>query len=161
MAGPGGLAVPSPTPTLPEATLDFRRSERVVIDRFGVDQAAVPSAHGGTLDGVAMRLFAQGVGAVLITGHTDTTGTETHNEGLSRDRAEAVKEALVSRGVDGARIYAGGSGEREPAVTPERTAEDRARNRRVEVFWLRPVEEPPRPRLELPPVGVGGGVPGP
>lgn len=67
--------------------------------------------------------------AFLIVGHTDATGTEERNQGLSEARAVAVKDALVRKGVDAARLQTKGLGTREPA-SPDPFA---AANRRVEV----------------------------
>lgn len=67
--------------------------------------------------------------AFLIVGHTDATGTEERNQGLSEARAIAVKEALVRKGVDAARLETKGLGTREPATSDPFAAA----NRRVEV----------------------------
>lgn len=69
---------------------------------------------------------------VLIVGHTDATGTDTYNMGLSQRRAAAAKVFLVSRGVPTDRVRTEGRGESEPVASNE-TAEGQAQNRRVEV----------------------------
>ena len=150
-----GLTPPNlgATPMLPsfsltEPSLDFSRAQRVVLDSFTVDQHTLTGAHNQTLDGVALRLRIDDVRVILVYGHTDTTGTEAHNEGLARRRAEAVRDALIERGVDATRLVTEGYGETEPAVSPERSAAERARNRRVELFWLRPTTALPRLRLD-------------
>ena len=66
---------------------------------------------------------------VLITGHTDSTGPEAYNEGLSLRRAEAVIEFLRSIGVT-ANLVPEGKGESDP-VADNSTKEGRAENRRV------------------------------
>ena len=69
---------------------------------------------------------------VVITGHTDRTGTLEANDRLSLTRAEAVRDILVAAGVPAASITVAGRGEREPVVpTADEVAE--ARNRRVEI----------------------------
>ncbi len=70
---------------------------------------------------------------VRIEGHTDNRGGSNLNQVLSQKRAEAVRDALVERGVDGARITAVGMGASVP-IAPNDSAEGRARNRRVEVI---------------------------
>ena len=70
-----------------------------------------------------------------ITGHTDATGDVGANERLSQLRAEAVKAALVTRGIDANRLETEGAGELRPAA-PNNTAEGRALNRRVELVRL-------------------------
>lgn len=69
---------------------------------------------------------------VLITGHTDTVGSETDNDALSLRRAGDVRAALIAQGLSPAISRAVGRGERELLVpTPDNTAEPR--NRRVEI----------------------------
>lgn len=69
---------------------------------------------------------------LIAEGHTDATGDEDFNERLARARAEAVRNALVARGIDPTRIGVAGYGERLP-VADNATAAGRAVNRRVEV----------------------------
>jgi len=73
---------------------------------------------------------------VLIQGHTDSQGDETKNMALSQSRADAVKEYLVSKGIDAARLLTNGLGESSP-IADNKTAEGRAMNRRVEFIILR------------------------
>jgi outer membrane protein OmpA-like peptidoglycan-associated protein len=68
---------------------------------------------------------------IEISGHTDSLGTEEINRKLSQDRAEAVREYLVSHGVHTTRITARGYGASKP-VAPNDTEEGRQRNRRTE-----------------------------
>lgn len=70
---------------------------------------------------------------IRIEGHTDSTGSEQTNLELSQRRAEAVKTALVSRGIAPERIVALGYGEGRP-IASNATPEGRQLNRRVEVF---------------------------
>ncbi|MDO8332091.1 MAG: OmpA family protein [Fluviicoccus sp.] len=67
---------------------------------------------------------------VAIEGHTDSRGQAAKNQTLSQQRAEAVREALVKLGVDGARLKAVGYGSTQP-VADNKTEEGRAKNRRV------------------------------
>jgi outer membrane protein OmpA-like peptidoglycan-associated protein len=69
---------------------------------------------------------------VLVTGHTDTVGSETDNDKLSLKRANDILSALVAQGLNPSISRATGRGERELLVqTPDNTAEPR--NRRVEI----------------------------
>ncbi len=68
---------------------------------------------------------------VRIEGHTDSVGTEAHNQELSERRAERVLDELVELGVDRDRLTSKGYGESDPLVVPK-TFADLEKNRRVE-----------------------------
>lgn len=78
------------------------------------------------------ELKRRAVPDIVVIGHTDTVGGQTHNDQLSLARAERVRKALVAQGLPAERIVIAGRGERELLV---RTANGVAepRNRRVEV----------------------------
>ncbi len=69
---------------------------------------------------------------IIITGHTDSTGSEGHNMKLSLKRAESVRDYLVGLGIDPKKLEVKGEGEAKP-LADNSTAEGRAKNRRVEV----------------------------
>ena len=83
---------------------------------------------------VAQFLQGQSSIKLRIEGYTDSTGASSYNEALSRRRAEAVYQALVSRGVDAARLQAVGRGMELPLATND-TAAGRQLNRRVELIF--------------------------
>jgi outer membrane protein OmpA-like peptidoglycan-associated protein len=68
---------------------------------------------------------------VEVIGHTDSRGGRDHNLDLSRQRAESVREHLVSRGIDSSRIVAKGEGPDVPITTND-TPAGRQKNRRIE-----------------------------
>ena len=68
---------------------------------------------------------------IELSGHTDNIGKDDYNLKLSQNRADAVKNYLVSRAVDPNRIDAVGYGETRPIVSND-TKEGRASNRRTE-----------------------------
>lgn len=72
---------------------------------------------------------------VAIIGHTDSRGTDAHNQALSERRAESVRSAFDAMGVTRARFRVEGHGEREPVSTNATPAGMRL-NRRVEVTLL-------------------------
>jgi outer membrane protein OmpA-like peptidoglycan-associated protein len=73
--------------------------------------------------------------SVEISGHTDNVGDKKANKALSQKRADAVRDYLVSKGIDGARIKAVGYGDAKP-VAPNTTPEGRQKNRRIEAAEL-------------------------
>ena len=68
-----------------------------------------------------------------VEGYTDNTGSEDFNQALSEQRAEAVRDFLISQGVDQRTITAKGFGEANP-VADNNTADGRQKNRRVEII---------------------------
>ena len=69
---------------------------------------------------------------IRIAGHTDSTGSESYNQQLSERRAESVKQALASQGVNPARMNAVGFGESQP-IADNSTEAGRQLNRRVTI----------------------------
>ena len=67
-----------------------------------------------------------------IIGHTDSTGPEDYNQGLSERRAQSVANYIIGEGIDASIIDVSGEGESNPIVSND-TREGRAENRRVEV----------------------------
>ena len=68
---------------------------------------------------------------VVLSGHTDSVGTEAYNQKLSEKRANAVAKALEELGVSADKITSIGYGELKP-IASNKTKEGRAENRRVE-----------------------------
>jgi outer membrane protein OmpA-like peptidoglycan-associated protein len=85
------------------------------------------------LDQFAQSLVQNPATVIHIIGHTDATGNDAANLALSRDRANATRDYLASRGVQASRMMTDGRGEREPVASNDTDA-GRARNRRVEIF---------------------------
>src|ERR1044072_1438922 len=77
---------------------------------------------------------------ILVTGHTDNTGTSDYNRELSEKRAASAKQLLNSYQVQDERMFTWGMGERAPVAAND-TEEGRARNRRVEFVILYNVKE--------------------
>ncbi len=85
------------------------------------------------LNDVAKALKDQGYREIVVEGHTDSRGSESANQELSLNRARAVREHLVSQGIESAKISARGVGESTPVASND-SAEGRANNRRVELI---------------------------
>lgn len=101
------------------------------IIRFERASAALDRASHQTLDKVAKAANACPTLKLEVEGHTDAEGTPERNKGLSERRAKSVLDYLSQAGVDVGRMEAVGYGETHP-VAPNDTAENRAKNRRIE-----------------------------
>jgi outer membrane protein OmpA-like peptidoglycan-associated protein len=85
------------------------------------------------VDGVFAEIARRPLPDVLVIGHTDTVGSDTFNDELSRQRAEVLRRQLLVRGLAADKIGVAGRGKREPVVpTADGVAEPR--NRRVEIL---------------------------
>ena len=69
---------------------------------------------------------------IVVVGHTDAVGTNTFNDELARKRADAIRAALIARGIAPSDVVAVGRGKRELLV-PTADGVSEARNRRVEI----------------------------
>jgi outer membrane protein OmpA-like peptidoglycan-associated protein len=100
---------------------------------FAVGRADINPRMRPILDQFANGLAQQQGTEVRIIGHTDNTGSDELNNRLSLDRAQSVRDYLLSRGVRGDTVQIAGRGEREP-IAENSTEAGRAKNRRVEIF---------------------------
>lgn len=99
---------------------------------FDVDRDAIKPSFRQTLNSVAIVLNRYQQTVVDIFGHTDSTGSDAHNQDLSQRRALAVANYLAQQGVDSRRFAVTGFGSSRPIAT-NGTPEGRALNRRVEI----------------------------
>ena len=83
------------------------------------------------LDDVAKVLTENPTYLVEIQGHTDNVGKKDANQILSENRAKAVRDYLINKGVDEKRMTSNGYGDTKP-VLPNTNAKNKAKNRRVE-----------------------------
>jgi outer membrane protein OmpA-like peptidoglycan-associated protein len=99
---------------------------------FDNDKATLHPEALATLDRAAVALKEWGDVKVEIAGYTDSRSTNQHNMKLSQRRAEAVRDYLISKGVDADRLTAKGYGDSRP-IADNDTEEGRLKNRRVEL----------------------------
>lgn len=102
---------------------------------FEFDSAVLSESSDAAIDSLANFLNDNSLINIEIAGFTDNSGTEEHNQKLSFERANAVKEALINKGVDATRMTVVGHGSSAP-LKPNDTEENKALNRRVEIRIL-------------------------
>jgi outer membrane protein OmpA-like peptidoglycan-associated protein len=102
---------------------------------FDVDKATLRPDAQPVVAEIGKLLGGDPALKLSIEGHTDNTGTPTHNQELSTARARSVLGALVGLGIDPARLQSKGFGQDKPLA--DNASEDgRAKNRRVELVKL-------------------------
>lgn len=100
---------------------------------FAHNQSDIQSQFLPVLNEVAQTLVSYPSTLIDVLGHTDSTGTDAYNQGLSERRAQSVASYLSTRGVQPVRIATRGYGESQLLVRPETSEADRQANRRVEI----------------------------
>jgi outer membrane protein OmpA-like peptidoglycan-associated protein len=106
---------------------------------FGVDSASVQPNFRETLVSVGLVLKKFNKTIVDVYGHTDSTGSDAHNQDLSQRRAVAVATILANQGIDQRRFYIEGRGKTDP-IASNATESGRAQNRRVEI-QISPIQQ--------------------
>jgi len=102
---------------------------------FDVDQSNVKDQYRSELTELSRILNKYADTNIMLVGHTDSTGSEEYNLGLSEKRAASVANYLATQNVNSGRFTTEGYGESQPVATNDTDA-GRAQNRRVEVaIW--------------------------
>ena len=104
---------------------------------FDTDSYALRSASRTTLNELADNFRQYPDNRIVVEGHTDSTGSEAHNQQLSENRAASVADYLIDKGVSSGDIVVYGFGEVRPKSSND-TAEGRQLNRRVEIHIQAP-----------------------
>lgn len=117
--------------------LDAKQTERGMILSlknilFETNKAKLLPGYENTLEKVSEFLNEYPERDLVVEGHTDSTGEAAYNKTLSKQRAQAVEQALVEYGVDDSRISVKGMGEEAPIASND-TREGRQLNRRVDI----------------------------
>lgn len=110
---------------------DVARALSLQVINFKVDEAFIPEVNKAFLDRAAKIMTEVPDMNLMIIGYTDSQASDTYNLKLSRDRAESVKEYLVSQGIDASKLTTKGMGETDP-IADNSTEQGRFRNRRIE-----------------------------
>ena len=128
MAPPPVAAAPAVVPPAPMSSKVTFAADAF----FDFDKSVLKPEGKAKLDELVGKTKDMNLEVIIAVGHTDSVGSDAYNQKLSIRRAEAVKAYLVSKGIEKNRVYTEGKGEKQP-VADNKTAEGRAKNRRVEI----------------------------
>jgi len=132
---PPPMAPPPPPPPPAPAPAPKAVSEKITFAAdtyFDFAKYNLKPEAKAKLDDLVSKTSAVNLEVIIAVGHTDSTGNQALNQKLSVNRADSVKNYLVSKGIEKNRIYTEGKGASQP-VADNKTTEGRAKNRRVEV----------------------------
>ena len=139
MAAPAPAPAPGAAPAAPAAPVAVAPQPPVATKVtyaadafFDFDKSVLKPEGRAKLDDLVGKIKGINLEVIIAVGHTDSVGADAYNQRLSVRRAEAVKGYLVSKGIERNRVYTEGKGEKQP-VADNKTAEGRAKNRRVEI----------------------------
>lgn len=113
---------------------EFSVNDRLL---FPTDKGDIDPGQATIINRMAMNLHAVEIRHVTVEGHADWTGTEQHNEILSKHRADAVGAVFAGAGFARADLRTVGLGERYP-IEDNTTATGRRENRRVVILLTAP-----------------------
>ena len=126
-------AAPAPPPVVVAPPATVATKVTYAADAFfDFDKSVIKPEGKAKLDDLVDKIKGINLEVIIAVGHTDSVGSDTYNQKLSVRRSEAVKAYLVSKGIEKNRVYTEGKGEKQP-VADNKTAEGRAKNRRVEI----------------------------
>jgi len=110
---------------------------RVVLDgvEFDTGKATIRPGSFPRLDGIVEYMAHKKSVRIEISGHTDNVGNAKANKTLSEKRAQACRDYLIKKGIEGSRIQAVGYGDERP-IAPNDSEEGRQKNRRIEAAEL-------------------------
>jgi OOP family OmpA-OmpF porin len=111
-AAPGAPAVATPKPSAEKVTL-------AADALFDFNKAVLRPEGKAKLDDVAAKVSDIKLEVIIAVGHADRIGTDAYNQKLSERRAAAVKEYLVSKGLEANRVYTEGKGKKQPVTKPD------------------------------------------
>ncbi len=131
---PAPEPAPAPTPFNVDASKPMEVQNAMYLVFFDFDQSTLGPGAQSVLDSVAQEVSKRSLNAVEVVGHADTSGPKPYNKRLAMRRANAVRDALIKRGIDGNLIKAESRGEEELLVqTPDGVREPA--NRRAQISF--------------------------
>lgn len=149
LTAPAAFAQTAVKPTTPAAAPATQQMQRFLVF-FDWDKATL-TPDGARVVKEAAEVYKKGGSArITVTGHTDTSGSASYNQGLSERRAATVKQELIRLGVAATNITAIGKGQTQLLV-PTKDGVREAQNRRVEIDIPRPPAPPPPAPPAAPP----------
>lgn len=130
---PAPIVVAPPAPAPAPAPVTVATKVTYAADAFfDFDKSVLKPEGKAKLDDLVSKIKGINLEVIIAVGHTDSVGSDAYNQKLSIRRSESVKAYLVSKGIENNRVYTEGKGEKQP-VADNKTAEGRAKNRRVEI----------------------------
>jgi outer membrane protein OmpA-like peptidoglycan-associated protein len=150
---PGVAAAPAmqrqPAPGTQPSAVKLMPTDSITLDNFDIDKFEISGNNKQKLDAFAKRLQSTLSSApdsiVTIAGYADAPGTEPHNLALGQQRADAIRDYLVAKGMPADKLHTVSMGEGLPVV-PSKGYE--SRNRRVEISVIeRSLFKPPAPSV--------------
>ena len=133
-SAPVVVEAPKPPVEAPKPKVEAVKITYATDTLFDFDKSVLKPEGRDMLNGLIGKInhdFTDDV-IVIAVGHTDWVGTDDYNQKLGMRRAQAVKAFLVSKGMDPKMVYIDSKGEKQP-IADNRTAQGRAKNRRVEI----------------------------
>jgi OOP family OmpA-OmpF porin len=119
---------------LPPAAEPMLPEEAMYLVFFDHDSFKITAGANNVLDAVSGEITARNVNTIKIVGHTDRSGPAAYNERLSTSRGNAVRDALIARGVDGSMLRVESRGEGEMLVETSDGVREPA-NRRAQITF--------------------------
>lgn len=133
MAAPAPPPPPAPAPAPAPAPRPAAQKVTYAADTFfDFDKYDIKPEGKAKLDDLVSKTKGINLEVIIAVGHTDNIGTYEYNLKLSERRANAVKDYLVSKGIEKNRVYTEGKSFKQP-IASNATAEGRAKNRRTEI----------------------------
>lgn len=138
----GAVAAPVQNDMMPPVTAEVAPNGAMAPEAakylvfFDFDASKVDAGGASVIDSVAAEIKKQSLKAVNVVGFTDTSGTKKYNKRLSAKRANAVRDALVARGVDANLLMVDSKGE-DNLMVPTADEVREPANRRAEVTFVK------------------------